>query len=485
MIKQLILVFHLIGVFFYQLIFSGNITATQNMPANINSGGEVTVEIRINKSDVSGFAKVQQQIPEGFSVEVIESKGATFSFKDGKFKLIWMSLPADAEFTVSYKLKSNDIQSGDFEIGGKFSFISNNERQNIEIPISTITVVPAEVEEPLAEVVEEAVGEEIEEEVIEPEIGTPVEEVAEEVAEEVVEEVIDPVVETPVEETVDIEPEVKEEVVAEVQTVSVQTERTVEEIETGKFKVVVKINKTGIEGFAKLEEVIPSGFIASQEESASGVFSFKNQKAKILWMSIPAGEDIEVAYLLTADEDNKGGDFEVTGSFSYLDNDITQKYIANSSEFAYAVPEEENIVAEEPIEEVVVAEETVAEVVEEPVEEVNEIELVEEESNSQEITSIPAPETGVSYKVQVGAGHQKVASTYFFTKFNLKDDVSIEMHDGWRKYLVGSFGEYKAARDKRNLVRANVKRAFVSAYNQGNRITVQEALMISNQKWYK
>jgi len=61
------------------------------------------------------------------------------------------------------------------------------------------------------------------------------------------------------------------------------------------------------------------------------------------------------------------------------------------------------------------------------------------------------------------------------------------MMGGYTKFMVGSHGEYKSAKEhKNNVVEKNgVKSAFVVAYNNAKRITVQEALMISNQKWFK
>ena len=67
MIKQLILLFHVFGVFFYQIIFSGDITVSQQLPGTMLAGSEVVVEIIVHKNDVTGFAKVQQEIPQGFS----------------------------------------------------------------------------------------------------------------------------------------------------------------------------------------------------------------------------------------------------------------------------------------------------------------------------------------------------------------------------------------------------------------------------------
>ena len=456
MIKQLILLFHVFGMFLYQFIFSGDITVTQQLPSKMNSGEEVIVEVIIHKNSLTGFSKVQQTIPPGFSAEAIETKGATFSFKDNKVKFIWMALPSDEEFTISYKLKADETTTGDFTIDGKFSFIFESERKNIEIPVATISVnqkILADVEEEVVEeeVVEEEVAKEevVEEEVVEEEV----------VEEEVVEEEV--VEEEVVEEEV-AEEKVVEEVIAKEEVaegkISINCERKITEVSAGNYAVSIKIKKENIKGFSKIIEIIPTGFTATEKESKDGIFSFKNQEAKILWMSIPKDKELEISYNLIANPDNTNKEYQINGSFSYLENDVTKQYVIQGTSLELNLPEE--LLAEEQPEETDMNEEKTP-------------------------TSTPTPETGVNYKIQVGAGHKKVAVNYFATNFNLTDEVSTINHEGWIKYLVGSYGEYKQARDKRNTVRSNVKTAFVTAYNSGKRITVQEALMISNQKWYK
>jgi hypothetical protein len=101
-------------------------------------------------------------------------------------------------------------------------------------------------------------------------------------------------------------------------------------------------------------------------------------------------------------------------------------------------------------------------------------------------TSIPAPERGITYKVQITAAHKEVGKAYFQARHRYSGDFSIERHQGWIKYVTGSYANYKDARDQRvNFVQAghNFPGPFVTAYNNGERITVQEALLISNQKW--
>jgi hypothetical protein len=92
----------------------------------------------------------------------------------------------------------------------------------------------------------------------------------------------------------------------------------------------------------------------------------------------------------------------------------------------------------------------------------------------------------ITYKVQVLAAHKTVTDKYIKRHYGYSGGVALENHEGWVKYTTGSFGVYKEARDKRNSLKSlDFPGPFVTAYNKGERITVQEALMITKQDWVK
>ena len=139
------------------------------------------------------------------------------------------------------------------------------------------------------------------------------------------------------------------------------------------------------------------------------------------------------------------------------------------AEVAEAEPTEEEVVEEEPV-----------------LANTNE-DLVETDVAKKTITTVPEPNTGINYRVQILAGPNNVKQPYFETIYKYTGDFIVENHEGWVKYTTGDYPIYKNARDGREDIRSsyNFPGPFVVAYNNGERITVQEALMITNQNWVK
>ena len=109
---------------------------------------------------------------------------------------------------------------------------------------------------------------------------------------------------------------------------------------------------------------------------------------------------------------------------------------------------------------------------------------------SQNVTKIteinePTGKSNVYFRVQISAGHKIVNTKYYFKRLNIRDNVIVEQIAGWYKYTIQKFETYITARNQRNNIwnESTLKDAFVVAYNGRKRITVQEALMITNQKW--
>ncbi|NCQ11515.1 MAG: hypothetical protein COW67_06335 [Flavobacteriales bacterium CG18_big_fil_WC_8_21_14_2_50_32_9] len=429
MIKQFFLLINIISIFFYQLFFSSDVSVKQTLPSTIAPNGEVTVTFTITKGDVAGFAMLKQTIPLGFVVEPIENKGATFSFKDQIVKYIWMSLPQDNEFTISYKLKNVSQDAGNYSLDGKFSYLADNEKSNIDIPSANFSVSSGEE---LPQIVNET--------------------------------------ETKTEEPTST---------SKTEIAELSIDRTIDKISENKFKVSITISKQNVDGFAKLIETIPNEFSASQDKSQGGIFSFENGEVKLLWLAIPTQENFTASYFI--ETTSASGSKSISGVFSYLEGEETKKHSINSSSF--------NVDFNNEIVENTTAKEKQETSLQEKVTNENSKNIdntsKKKEEDKKPITTTPAPETGITYKVQVGAFRENIVVDKFKKKFNLKENINLENHEGWTKLTTGSFNEYKSARDKRNMVRNNVKTAFVTAYNKGNRITVQEALMVSNQKWLK
>lgn len=95
------------------------------------------------------------------------------------------------------------------------------------------------------------------------------------------------------------------------------------------------------------------------------------------------------------------------------------------------------------------------------------------------------PASGVMYSVQLLANHRDLTAQDVDAAIGYEGPYSIVRHEGWHKYLTPEVATYQDAHEIRSNVWTNTKAtdAFVTASLEGARISVQEALLVSNQTW--
>lgn len=442
--RYILLFIHALTIAIYQFFFVDPVTVTTNFPASAKPGSQFVGEITIIKGALSGFAKFQIELPEGFTAEESDSKGGTFSLAGQTAKIIWTSVPSSSEITIKVLIKVSASASGDKNITGKYSYIENNVKQQVDL---TPIVVKIE-SETVASTSTETTS------------------------------TTEPVTtNTTAPSTSSVTPDYQANTNAEVTAPVVSVART---ITAGKspniFEVELKIKKDGAKGFAKLQEKIPSGYMAVGEKAAGSTFAFSSADhvAKFIWTSLPAEEELLVTYkIMPKQGDPREQPAFVEGEFNYLDNQDSKKAMVPREELATGTSSEPVVTNTEPVKT-----ETVA---------TTEPTKTETVAATEPVTgNVKPPKSGsVTYVVQVGAFKNGVNAGALSKKYSLSG-VRTEMHEGYTKCIYGKFGEYKEARDSRENAKAKgVSDAFVAAYNSAQRITVQEALMITSQKWYR
>ncbi len=532
MYKSLFISLNLVGLMMVPLLYIGNITITQSGPSSVAPGDEIEVTINISKEGVQGPARLKLDLSEasGIELEEVESAGASFSFNETSGLFIWYSIQPDANVTLKYRIIADSDASGTKTITGQFSYLDVDERKKMDIEPFTFSVngdAPVATSEPEEEVDVDEGGEETEtaiavnpedettpitttestptqedvsetiEEVVEEEVveeSTPVDEVEEEVVE----------VSTPDEEEQPTE-EVEEEDIVEVSEEETSETEKAEAVPTGdeevtcsrnivksgnSYIVSVTINKGINKGFARLKEEVPSGFRAEKLQTEGAVFKFADGAAKFLWSQIPMGkQSITVKYRLVP-EGNVSGTYNIRGSFSaefLVENDRPKKVVIEPTSFDV----EEGLVADTPSSNN--SSNTSSRGTGNSNEGFGDTSYETSSSNtgngsrssSNGTTSMGTTNTnGIKFRVQVIAAHNTVSKRFIKKRFGYSGPVNIENHEGWVKYTTNGYDTYKKARDNRNkLNKYDFDGPFVAAYNNGDRITVQEALMIANQSW--
>ena len=425
--------------------FTTPVELLMEAPREVVAGVPFNVEVVINKGGLDGFARFQQKLPNGFTAELIDAETGEFSFKDNVIKVFWLILPKKESLNIRYRITTDANISGKYSLDGIFSYI-DGEKKYIEMPLQEIEITPS----PLASIEQD---------------------------------------------TSKLEMHTTAQIVCKRESVRLN--------ENGEIEIKILVNRGDLdkEQFAKIQDVVPAGYVAKSIETKGGIFTFQNNVAKFLWMTLPNDDEYIVAYKLIPEENQDLAKLNIKGNFSYLVDGQTVEVelkelekpvgIIIGEQLAYHqgdlnVDSETELESEETLSlaENLSVKETVVLVDPEPISNNEDNLLADKEAV---VVNVKEPNTEVSYSVQIAAGHSRINPKQYFKKLKINEQVDVEMLMGWYKYTVGAFSNYVNARDKRNTVWEStpIKDAFVTAYNSGQRITVQEALMISNQVWYQ
>lgn len=134
--KKLLTIFALSS---FTVAFS-QITINANFPSSMNSASTIDADVKINKGTVGNFAKYQLDVPTGYVISVVDAKGGNFTFENQRAKIVWVSVPSDAEFVVKLKVQANSDATSPATFNQKFYYLENNEKKEVEATPAVITI---------------------------------------------------------------------------------------------------------------------------------------------------------------------------------------------------------------------------------------------------------------------------------------------------------------------------------------------------------
>ncbi|MEN9948650.1 MAG: hypothetical protein RL106_1473 [Bacteroidota bacterium] len=442
--RILLITLHLLLISVASLFSWEEPTVRQEIPAVLGANGVSVIKVKVNKSDIDGFAMLEINVPDGFTAKAIETKGASFTFSERKMRFVWMNLPDVSHFDITYQLVHLQGSKTLEKLQGVFSFVENNKKKEVAI----------------------------DNQIINGSVQVNNSEMGEDVIEQSFHSFLNAANDLPA------------------------CERTVTK-KDDEFIVELVLHLNGMKGFLKMQEWASNGCVLSKFQSAGATVTVDGSTIKFVWFEVPAAETVVVKYKLKCASIPEDG-LTIDGKLSFtVDNQPREVPIILASQAAKAEAQNTQEIKSE-IQETQVQEEK-KEVVVEAVGEVktpssptrvskpDAVKTPESpEIKAKSSASVTSGQSKVSFKVQILANHRSVSEEEWVNKYGVQEEKQVSNHEGWMKWTVGSYSDYKDARGKRESLNAkcpNLPGPFVTAFQDGNRITVQEALMISQQKW--
>jgi hypothetical protein len=538
MFKSILIFINIIGFLIFTILNVGDIENSHKIiqkgetvvsKAEIGKNIETDVKIIIGKNEFSGPGRLRLDFSNATNISVKEKEndGSSFTFKNNEALFIWYDLPNEKDIEITYTITADEKAQGMKKITGDFSFINDNERKQLEINV-LIFNINNELKDKNSIAANKSASVNATRTIEKTDNGYLV------------------TISTKIKNHKGFA-RIKEEIPAKSVAVAIETSGSVfknidgyakfiwSEIDDSKELLTVKykiINESSLDTNFTIRGVYSSEKLISEGYNTGIIIPESYYQTETNYLASLETNEIEEVSDVTADSVGEIIIQEPIGDSTKVEllvksNSIKQKEIAkeNSSDSLRDVEKEINI----DIDSAVIATASIGngdinkkftdwepssnwgitmknrymknnqEQYQDSVKKENSIlmannspkdtqEIIVENKNIKplvnNVISSKKINNNIQYKVQILAGHRIIGAKYLFEKFNYNGDYDIESHLGWIKYTIGSHSEYQNARNSRNEVKINeFPGPFVSAYNYGERISVQEALIISKQNW--
>ena len=227
----------------------------------------------------------------------------------------------------------------------------------------------------------------------------------------------------------------------------------------GVTRIDLVIDGEGFDGFLKITEETPNNCIVEIIDSELSLSQIENGILNFIWFDAKSSLPITVTYKLLGCSHTATLNIKGKIDYAFGNSGVTQ-------DIAYSIAELEK-------DEAMFNLDHVAENI-----------STEKVNNTSKYNAL-TPDKGVSYRVQLMAGHNDITESWISYKYNFNGRSDTEMHEGWIKYTTGSYQKYQSARNERESINKvhDFPKPFVTAYYLGQRITVGEALIISQEDW--
>ena len=128
---------------FLPIFFYGEteIKIETNTSCEVGVNQEFIFNVKINKADINGFAKLEVVFPCDVDVKAIEYSSAMFIAKSNKVKFIWMDIPKSETIELSFSVIFPYFYERKVDVLSKFNFLKDDKTQTIS-SLSSVLVIP-------------------------------------------------------------------------------------------------------------------------------------------------------------------------------------------------------------------------------------------------------------------------------------------------------------------------------------------------------